>query len=99
MPYCASLSVANGALYSIIRAFEAECSERRKELRINEVRIGALMRKDGKSDHPFVVGGTAYPSSLIGKELVKIAAGTIDREIVRLTPQDMECRLKEEVPK
>lgn len=99
MPHCAALSVANGALYSIIRAFEAECSEKNKDLRINEIRIGALMKKDGKSDHPFVVSGTAYPSSLIGKELVKIAAGTIDREIVRLTPQDMECRLKEEVPK
>lgn len=94
MPGCAALSVANGALYAIARAFEAECSENHK-FRINEVRIGALMKKDGKSEHPFVVGGTAYPSSLVGKELVKIAGGAIDRDIIRLNPQDMELRMSE----
>ena len=82
MPGVAALSIANAAIYGIIRSFEAEHAE--EPQRVNELRIAALIRRDNQAGHPFVTGGHAYPASLIGDEAVTVAMGKQNREIVRI---------------
>lgn len=82
MPGVAALSIANAAIYGIIRSFEAEHAE--KPQRVNELRIAALIRRDNQPGHPFVTGGHAYPASLIGDEAVSVAIGQQNREILRI---------------
>lgn len=88
MPDCAALTISNATLYGIIRAVEAECAE--EPFRINEVRIGALLRKDSAPGHPFITSGRAYPATLVGREIVKLATGLSRREIIRVLPSDLE---------
>lgn len=82
MPNCAALGIVNAAIYGIIRSLEAEHVE--SPVRINELRIGALIRRDSQSKHPFI-DGHAYPSSLIGEEALAVAVDETRRcEIVRV---------------
>jgi len=84
MPGMAALSISNAALFGIIRSVEAEYAD--EPQRIVELRIAALLRRDNQAGHPFVKQGRAYPASLIGDEVVAVATGSQNREIVRIMP-------------
>ena len=58
-----------------------------------QLRIGALIRKDGQEGHPFIKGGTAYPASLIGKEAAAIVVGSQRGEIVRVRSEDLAAKV------
>jgi NAD(P)-dependent dehydrogenase (short-subunit alcohol dehydrogenase family) len=95
IPGAAALSLANAALYGIIRALEAELASKGSPLRVFELRIQALLRKDGGGAHPFVAaasGGKAFASSLVGAEAAALAAGARPGAVVRLRAADMEER-------
>ncbi|KAL4530197.1 hypothetical protein Ndes2526A_g04925 [Nannochloris sp. 'desiccata'] len=82
IPNMAALSIANAAAYGIIRSIEAEYAD--EPQRIIELRIAALVRRDNQAGHPFIKEGRAYPASLIGDEVVAVATGSQNREIVRV---------------
>jgi NAD(P)-dependent dehydrogenase (short-subunit alcohol dehydrogenase family) len=82
MPNMAALSISNAAAYGIIRSVEAEHAD--EPQRINEIRIAALIRRDNAAGHPFLKEGHAYPASLIGNEVVNVANGKQNREIIRV---------------
>ena len=92
MPGVAALTVANAALYGIIRSLEGEHAA--DPQRINELRISALIRKDTQPGHPFIKGGDAYPASLIGAVAVEVAEGQQKSEIIRIFPHNLADRMK-----
>lgn len=96
MPNLACLSVSNSFLYGLILAFQAENSDMPQ--RINEIRIGAMICKNGDSRlHPIMGNepskslGEVFPSCLIGQEVVKIATdSSINRQTIRITPEYLQ---------
>lgn len=90
MPGVAALSIANAAIYGIIRSLEGEYAAAPQ--RINELRIAALIRRDSQPGHPFVKEGTAYPASLIGDVAVQVAEGQQKAEIIRIFPNDLAAK-------
>eukprot|EP00890_Picochlorum_soloecismus_P000891 jgi/Picsp_1/1802/NSC_05269-R1_short-chain dehydrogenase reductase sdr len=94
MPQVSGLTLSNSFLYGLILAFQAENKDSVK--RINEIRIGAMIRKStAESRHPFLSGSTkAYPASLVGEEVVRVCTNTsINNEIVRITSESLENKL------
>lgn len=91
MPGASALTIANATIYGIVRSLEGENCE--KPFRINELRIGALIKKDSRPGHPFVQHGTAFSARLIGSETAKIAAGTQKNQIIRITAEDLAAVL------
>lgn len=78
----AALTIANSAIYGIVQAIKAEIEQR--PVRLYEMRIGALLRKDSTLGHPFTKGGTAYSATLIGEQAVDFAVGKQPPGIVRI---------------
>ena len=97
MPGVAALTIANAAIYGMIRAIEAEQREQqqRQPQKINEIRIGALIRRDSQPGHPFIKEGRAYPASLIGDVAVRLAMTDQrgDDGIFRIFAADLEKQL------
>lgn len=86
MPDGALFSVANAAVYGMVQALQAEFPDRPQ--RINELRIGAIVRRDSEKEHPSFPGKKAYPASMVGAQTVAIAGGSQSDEIVRLYLED-----------
>lgn len=82
MPDGALFSVCNAAVYGIVQALQGEY--RGKPQRVNELRIGAIVRRDSEKEHPSFPGKKAYPASMVGAKAVEMAAGGQSDEIVRL---------------
>lgn len=82
MPDGALFSISNAAVYGMVQALQAEL--RNKPQRVNELRIGAIVRRDNEAEHPHFPGKKAYPASLVGAESITIAAGSHSDEVVRL---------------
>lgn len=94
MPQVSGLTLSNSFLYGLILAFQAENKNSVK--RINEIRIGAMIRKStAESHHPFLPGSTkAYPASLVGEEAVRVCTDkSIKNEIIRMTSESLENKL------
>mmetsp|Transcript_7633 Transcript_7633/g.15317 ORF Transcript_7633/g.15317 Transcript_7633/m.15317 type:complete len:257 (+) Transcript_7633:2385-3155(+) len=92
MPQVAGLSVSNSFLYGCILAFQAENKD--INIRINEVRIGVMVRKDATSDHPFMDkhdSSAAYPASLVGRHVIDLSLmdTSADRRVFRITSQEL----------
>lgn len=94
MPSVAGLSISNSFLYGCIIAFQAENKD--INIRINEVRIGVMVRKEGiESNHPFMdkkESSAAYPASLIGRNVINTVLSDIsaDRGVFRITSQELD---------
>ncbi|KAL4447498.1 hypothetical protein ABPG75_004717 [Micractinium tetrahymenae] len=86
MPDGALFCIANAAVYGLVQALQAEL--RSKPQRVNELRIGAIVRRDGKAEHPHFPGKRSHPASLVGAQAVAIAAGSQSEEIIRLYLDD-----------
>lgn len=82
MPEGALFAVSNAAVYGAVLALQAELRSRPQ--RINELRIGAVVRRDSEEENPHFPGVKAHPASLVGAEALKIAAGSHSDEVVRL---------------
>ena len=94
MPDVAGLSIANGFLYGCIIAFQAERSS--SQVRINEMRIGAMLRKRNSTSHPFMKSSSsAFPSDLIGQKVLDVLSGDVDRKIIRVTSDDLVTMKKQ----
>lgn len=88
MPDVAGLSIANGFLYGTIIAFQAERSS--SQVRINEMRIGTMLRKRNSTSHPFMKpSSSAFPSDLIGQRVLGVLCGDGNRQIIRVTSDDL----------
>lgn len=97
MPTLACLSLSNAFLYGLILSFQAESSQSNKKFRINEIRIGSMLRRRDDISHPFMEPSTsAYPSDLVGREAIKIVTSKKDRQILRLVDEDFDALFKVE---
>lgn len=91
IPEVAGLTVSNSFLYGVILAFQAECLQMGKKFRINELRIGSMLRRGGDASHPFMQpSSSAYPSDLVGREVIKIIRSNTDRKVIRVTDQELD---------
>lgn len=57
MPDAALFCIANAAVYGLVQALQAEL--RGKPQRVNELRIGAIIRRDNEAEHPHFPGRRA----------------------------------------
>lgn len=91
MPQLAGLTISNAFLYGIILAFQAENFQLKSDFRINELRIGSMLTRKEDASHPFMKpSSSAYPSNLVGQEVIKIIMGNADRKVFRLSDQDFD---------
>lgn len=82
MPDGALFSISNAAVYGLVQALQAQLRD--KPQRVNELRIGAIVRRDSEPEHPQFPGKKAHPASLVGGQALAIATGSQADEIVRL---------------
>lgn len=90
-PRFAAFTIANAAIYGIFQALISEQSA--SPVRFNELRIRAMLRKHSKEGHPFVSGGRAFSSVLIGDEIVELAQNERRNEIIRIMPDYLEAKV------
>lgn len=94
IPQVAGLTLANSFLYGIILAFQSELLHLENKVRINEIRIGAMLQRRDSTSHPFLESSSsAYPSDLVGYKVLEIIRGTTDREIIRMEDSDFDTLL------
>ncbi|KAL4434627.1 hypothetical protein ABPG77_002750 [Micractinium sp. CCAP 211/92] len=86
MPDGALFCIVNAAVFGMVQALQAEL--RSKPQRVNELRIGAIVRRDSEAEHPHFPGRKSHPASLVGAQAVAIASGGQSDEIVRLYLDD-----------
>lgn len=86
MPDGALFCIVNAAVFGMVQALQAEL--RSKPQRVNELRIGAIVRRDSEAEHPHFPGKKSHPASVVGAAAVDIASGAQSDEIVRLYLDD-----------
>ena len=86
----ALLCIANAATYGVAAALKAEAAHARVAARVNELRIGAIIRRDDAADNPAFPGWNALPSSKLASVIVQHMCGDVDQATLHISERDIE---------
>jgi hypothetical protein len=93
----ALLCIANAAAYGVSAALRAQMSDANVSARVNELRIGAVIRRDDATDNPAFPGWPAQPASRLASVLVDAMLGTTRNKVIHVMAEDI-ARAPEEQP-
>jgi hypothetical protein len=92
----ALLCIANAAVFGIAAALRAELKAARVNARFNELRIGAVIRRDAATDNPAFPGWRSYPASQLASVLVSEMQGERREDVVHIEEEDIARAPREE---
>jgi hypothetical protein len=92
----ALLCIANAASFGVAAALRAQMVDAEVAARINEVRIGAVIRRDEAEENPAFPGWVAMPASRLASVLVQEMLGTTRNKVIHVSEEDIKRAPEEE---
>lgn len=92
----ALLTIANAATFGVAAALRAELRDAGVLARANELRIGAVIRRDDSPENPAFPGWRAEPASRLASVIVAEMLGDKTQAVIRVDEADIEAAPEEE---